>query len=253
MSVKSRFVISLLCSLPMAFEMMARPLFGWELPGHTYTMFALTTVVMIIGAWPFIRTAMAAFRNHHANMDTLIAIGTSTAYIYSMYAMLNHQPVFFEVAAFVITFILLGQLFEEMTKGRANSAIEKLLVLQAKDAEVLRGGKLVQIPLTEIVVGDIVQVKPGQKIAVDGVITEGSSTIDEAMVTGESLPVSKKVGDTVIGSTINKTGMFMFQATKVGHDTLLAQIVEMVKKAQVSRAPIQKTVDTISNIFVPTV
>ncbi len=237
----------------MAFEMMARPLFGWELPGHTYTMFALTTVVMIIGAWPFIRTAMAAFRNHHANMDTLIAIGTSTAYIYSMYAMLNHQPVFFEVAAFVITFILLGQLFEEMTKGRANSAIEKLLVLQAKDAEVLRGGKLVQIPLTEIVVGDIVQVKPGQKIAVDGVITEGSSTIDEAMVTGESLPVSKKVGDTVIGSTINKTGMFMFQATKVGHDTLLAQIVEMVKKAQVSRAPIQKTVDTISNIFVPTV
>ena len=253
MSVKSRFVISLLCSLPMAFEMMARPLFGWELPGHTYTMFALTTVVMIIGAWPFIRTAMAAFRNHHANMDTLIAIGTSTAYIYSMYAMLNHQPVFFEVAAFVITFILLGQLFEEMTKGRANSAIEKLLVLQAKDAEVLRGGKLVQIPLTEIVVGDIVQVKPGQKIAVDGVIVEGSSTIDEAMVTGESLPVSKKVGDTVIGSTINKTGMFMFQATKVGHDTLLAQIVELVKKAQVSRAPIQKTVDTISNIFVPTV
>ena len=237
----------------MAFEMMARPLFGWELPGHTYTMFALTTVVMIIGAWPFIRTAMAAFRNHHANMDTLIAIGTSTAYIYSMYAMLNHQPVFFEVAAFVITFILLGQLFEEMTKGRANSAIEKLLVLQAKDAEVLRGGKLVQIPLTEIVVGDIVQVKPGQKIAVDGVIVEGSSTIDEAMVTGESLPVSKKVGDTVIGSTINKTGMFMFQATKVGHDTLLAQIVELVKKAQVSRAPIQKTVDTISNIFVPTV
>lgn len=237
----------------MVFEMMARPLFGWELPGHTYTMFALTTVVMVVGAWPFIRTAVAAFRNHHANMDTLIAIGTLTAYLYSMYAILNNQPVFFEVAAFVITFILLGQLFEEMTKGRANSAIEKLLGLQAKDAEVLRGGKLVQIPLAEIVVGDILRVKPGQKIAVDGVIAEGSSTIDEAMVTGESLPVSKKVGDTVIGSTINKTGTFMFQATKVGHDTLLAQIVELVKKAQVSRAPIQKTVDTISNIFVPTV
>ncbi len=253
MSVKNRFIISLLFSLPMLFEMVAHPLFGWELPGHTYTMFALTTVVMIVGAWPFIRTAMAAFRNHHANMDTLIAIGTSTAYIYSIYAMLNHQQVFFEVAAFVITFILLGQLFEEMTKGRANSAIEKLLGLQAKDAEVLRDGEYVSVLLASVQPGDILRVKPGQKIAVDGVITEGSSTIDEAMVTGESMPVAKKTGDAVIGSTINKTGTFLFEATKVGSDTLLAHIVEMVKKAQASRAPIQKTVDTISNIFVPTV
>ena len=237
----------------MLFEMIARPLFGFALPGHTYTMFALTTVVMIVAAYPFIRTAVAAFRNHHANMDTLIAIGTSTAYLYSVYAMFHHQPVFFEVAAFVITFILLGQLFEEMTKGRANSAIEKLLGLQARDAEVLRNNNLVRIPLSEIVVGDILRVKPGQKIAVDGIITEGSSTVDEAMVTGESMPVSKKAGDTVIGSTINQTGTFMFRATKVGSDTLLAQIIDMVKHAQVSRAPIQKTVDTISNIFVPVV
>lgn len=253
MIVKTRFVLSLIFSLPMLAEMVLRPLMGWELPGHVYTMFALTTVVMAVGAWSFIRTAWAAFKNHHANMDTLIAIGTGTAYLYSMYAMLHHQPVFFEVAAFVITFILLGQLFEEMTKGRASNAIEKLLGLQASDAEVMQGGHLVRVPLAEVVVGDIVRVKPGQKVAVDGVVTEGTSTIDEAMVTGESMPVTKTEGDTVIGSTINKTGTFMFRATKVGHDTLLAQIVEMVKKAQVSRAPIQKVVDTISHIFVPTV
>lgn len=253
MSVKARFIVSLILSLPMLAEMIAKPVFGWELPGHTWTMFTLTTGVMAVAAWPFIHTAWAAFRNHHANMDTLVAIGTLAAYIYSIYAMLNHQPVFFEVAAFVITFVLLGQVLEETMKGRASGAIEKLLGLQAKDAEVLRGGTLVRVPFAEIVIGDILRVKPGQKIAVDGVITEGSSTIDEAMVTGESMPVSKKTGDAVIGSTINTSGTFMFRATKVGNDTLLAQIVDMVKRAQVSRAPIQKTVDTISNIFVPTV
>lgn len=253
MNVKNRFVFSLIVSLPMLIEMITRPLFGIGLPGHAWTMFLLTTAVMAVAAWPFIRTAWAAFKNHNANMDTLIAIGTSTAYVYSIYAMLTHQPVFFEVAAFVITFILLGQVFEGMMKGRASSAIEKLLGLQAKDAEVMRSGKLVRVPLAEVVVGDTLRVKPGQKIAVDGVITEGSSTIDEAMVTGESMPVTKKAGDGVIGSTINKTGTFMFTATKVGHDTLLSQIVDMVKRAQVSHAPIQKTVDKISNIFVPVV
>ncbi|MFT4245545.1 MAG: copper-translocating P-type ATPase [Micrococcaceae bacterium] len=253
MSVKNRFIFSLIVSLPMLIEMITRPLFGIGLLGHAWTMFLLTTAVMAVAAWPFMRTAWAAFRNHNANMDTLIAIGTSTAYLYSIYAMLVHQPVFFEVAAFVVTFILLGQVFEEAMKGRASNAIEKLLELQAKDAEVLRDGKLVKVPLAEVVVGDTLRVKPGQKIAVDGVITEGSSNIDEAMVTGESMPVTKKAGDPVIGSTINKTGTFMFKATKVGNDTLLAQIVDMVKRAQTSQAPIQKTVDKISNIFVPTV
>jgi Cu+-exporting ATPase len=235
MSVKNRFIVSLVLSLPMLAEMLLRPLIGWELPGHNWTMLVLTTGVMLVGAGPFFRTAWAAFKNHNANMDTLIAIGTSTAYIYSMYAMASHQPVFFEVAAFVITFILLGQVVEESMKGRASSAIEKLLGLQAKDAEVLRAGKLVCVTLAEIVVGDIIRVKPGQKIPVDGVITEGASTIDEAMVTGESMPVAKKVGDIVIGSTINKSGTFMFRATKVGSDTLLAQIVEMVKRAHRSK------------------
>ena len=253
MNVKVRFFIALAFSLPMLIEMIGRPLFGFELPGHTYTMFGLTTVVMIVAAGPFIRTAWAALKNHHANMDTLIAIGTSTAYGYSVYAMMTHQPVFFEVAAFVITFILLGQVLEEMAKGRASSAIEKLLALQANDAEVLRNGVPVRVLLSEVVVGDIVRVKPGQKIAVDGVVTEGVSTVDEAMVTGESTPVTKQPGDAVIGATINKTGTFTFRAIKVGQATLLAQIVEMVKKAQVSRAPIQKVVDVISNIFVPIV
>ena len=253
MSIKRRFIISLILSLPMLVEMITNPLLGIGLPGHAYTMFVLTTGVMAVAAWPFIRTAWAAFRNHHANMDTLIAIGTSTAYVYSIYAMLNHQPVFFEVAAFVITFILLGQVLEETMKGRASSAVEKLLGLQAKDAEVLRGGEYVNVPLEDIQPGDIIRVKPGQKVAVDGIIQDGSSDIDESTVTGESMPVRKQAGDAVVGSTINKTGTFTYRATKVGADTLLAQIVELVKRAQVSRAPIQKTVDAVSNIFVPTV
>ncbi|KRL38057.1 P-ATPase superfamily P-type ATPase copper transporter [Pediococcus inopinatus] len=186
-------------------------------------------------------------------MDTLVAIGTGTAYLYSIYAMFSNQDVFFEDAALVITLILLGQVFEENMKRNASGAVAKLLDLQAKEAEVLRGGEIIKVPMAEVVVGDILRVKPGQKIAVDGVITEGSSTIDESMVTGESMPTEKKVDDTVIGSTMNSTGTFMFKASKVGNDTLLAQIVEMVKKAQTSHAPIQKTVDKISDIFVPAV
>lgn len=253
MSIKTRFIISLVLSLPMLAEMILGPLIGWSLPGGNWTMLTLTTGVMAISAWPFIRTGWEAFKNHNANMDTLVAIGTSTAYAYSVYAMFSNEPVFFEVAAIVITFILLGQVLEEAMKGRASSAIEKLLSLQAKDAEVLRDGKLVRIPLEEVAVGDILHVKPGQKIAVDGIVTEGSSAVNEAMVTGESMPVTKKINDNVIGSTINTSGTFMFKATKVGNDTLLAQIVDTVRRAQASRAPIQKTVDKISNIFVPTV
>ncbi len=237
----------------MLSEMITRPLFGIGLPGHGWTMFVLTSGVMAVGAWPFIQSAWAALKNHYANMDTLIAIGTSAAYVYSIYALFTGQPVFFEVAALVITFILLGQVLEETMKGRASSAIEKLGNLQAKDAEVIKDGKAVNVPLEDVSVGDIIRVRPGQKIAVDGVITEGSSSIDESMVTGESMPVTKKVGDTVIGSTINTSGMFLYEATKIGSDTLLAHIIQLVKHAQVSRAPIQKTVDKVSSIFVPVV
>lgn len=163
-------------------------------------------------------------------MDTLVAIGTATAYFYSVYAMITHQAVFFESAAFVTTFVLLGQVFEERMRNNASNAVEKLVHLQAKEAEVMRDGRLVKVPLSSVAVGDLIRVKPGEKIAVDGVITKGNSAVDESMVTGESMPVEKRLGDHVIGSTINSNGTFMFRAEKVGKDTMLAQIVELVKK-----------------------
>lgn len=252
MSIKNRFVFSLIVSLPLIVEMVTIPL-GYTLPGGVWTTFLLTTAVMAVSAGPFIESAWAAFRHHHANMDTLVAIGTSTAYLYSVYAMLAGKDVFFESAAFVVTLILLGQYFEERMKHSASGAVSKLVDLQAKDAEVLRAGQLVKVPLANVVVGDIIRVRPGQKIAVDGVITEGTSTIDESMVTGESMPVTKQSGDHVIGATMNSNGTFLFRASKVGNDTLLSQIVEMVKKAQTSHAPIQKMVDKVADIFVPAV
>ncbi len=253
MKIATRFWVSLIFSLPMLAEMILKPLFGWMLPGGEWTMLALTTVVMLISARPFLQSAWASFKKHHSNMDTLVAIGTATAYFYSIYAMISGQPVFFESAAFVTTFVLLGQVFEERMRNNASNAVEKLVNLQAKDAEVLRDGKYVKLPLSEIQVGDVIRVKPGQKIAVDGTIADGTSTIDESMVTGESMPVTKQAGDSVIGSTINNTGTFTFKASKVGEDTMLAQIVEMVKKAQNSHAPIQNLTDKISDIFVPIV
>lgn len=252
MTITKRFWISLIFSIPMLIGMILMP-FGIMVPGSEWIQFVLTTVVMGVAARPFVQSAWASFKKHHSNMDTLVAIGTATAYIYSIYAMFTHQAVFFESAAFVITFVLLGQVFEERMRNNASNAIEKLVDLQAKDAEVMRDGKLVQVPLSEIVAGDIIRVKPGQKIAVDGVITEGSSTVDESMVTGESMPVAKNIGDKVIGSTMNSNGTFMFKAEKVGSDTMLSQIVELVKKAQNSHAPIQNLTDKVSEIFVPVV
>ena len=252
MSITKRFWISLIFSLPMLVGMILMP-FGIMIPGSEWIQFVLTTVVMAVAAKPFLDSAWASFKKHHSNMDTLVAIGTATAYIYSIYAMFTNQAVFFESAAFVVTFVLLGQVFEERMRNNASNAIEKLVDLQAKEAEVMRDGKLVKIPLNDVVAGDLIRVKPGQKIAVDGVITEGSSTVDESMVTGESMPVTKKIGDKVIGSTMNSNGTFMFKAEKVGSETMLSQIVELVKKAQNSHAPIQNLTDKVSEIFVPVV
>jgi len=220
---------------------------GWLVVG------ILTLAIMVIAGGHFYRSAWKSLMHGSANMDTLVAIGTSTAYLYSVYAMLAGKDVFFESAAFVVTLILLGQYFEERMKHSASGAVSKLVDLQAKDAEVLRAGQLVKVPLADVVVGDIIRVRPGQKIAVDGVITEGTSTIDESMVTGESIPVTKQSGDHVIGATMNSNGTFLFRTSKVGNDTLLSQIVEMVKKAQTSHAPIQKMVDKVADIFVPAV
>jgi Cu+-exporting ATPase len=179
MTMKNRFIFTLILALPMLYGML-----GGNLPGHVYTLFLLTTPIMIVGALPFIRSAWSALKNHNANMDTLIAIGTLTAYTYSLYALVVGLPVYFEITAFLLTFILLGQWFEELTKSRASSAVEKLLGLQSKDALVVRDGKTIKVPLDQVIVGDHIVVKPGEKIPVDGTIVEGSSTIDESMITG---------------------------------------------------------------------
>lgn len=208
---------------------------------------------MAISAAPYWSSAWSAFKHHNANMNTLIAVGTSIAYFYSIFAMFTGREVYFETAAYVTVFVLLGDALEEKMHNNASNALAKLIDLQAKDAEVERNGEFVKVPLDQVKVGDIIRVKPGEKVPVDGVIVNGSSTLDESMVTGESMPVTKKKGDDVVGSTINTNGTFTFKATKVGSETMLSQIVDLVKKAQTSHAPIQNLTDKISNIFTPAV
>lgn len=247
-----RFWISFILTIPLIIQMLAMP-FHWMMPGYNWIALIITTLVMLVAAVPYWTSAWVAFKNHHANMNTLVALGTGIAYFYSIFAMITGRAVYFESADFIAVFVLLGDTMEERMHNNASNALKKLLDLQVKEADVLRDGKFVQVPLSQVKKGDIVRVKPGQKIAVDGVITKGSTTVDESMVTGESMPVRKKVGDNVIGSTINGDGAIEFRATKVGDETVLAQIVEMVKKAQTSHAPIQNLTDRISGIFVPTV
>ena len=253
MKITTRFWTSLVLSLPMLVEMIIHPFTGWMLPGGNWTMLAFTTVIMLISAGPFVSSAWSAFLKHHSNMDTLVALGTMITYLYSIYAMFTGRPVFFETAAFVITFVLLGQVLEAKMRSNASSAISKLVNLGAKEALVKRGTEFMKVPISQVVKGDLIQVLPGQKVPVDGKIVSGTSNIDESMVTGESMPVAKKAGDQVIGSTINQNGSFVIEAEKVGNDTMLAQIIEIVKKAQNSHAPIQKLTDKVANVFVPTV
>lgn len=247
-----RFWISFILAIPMLIQMFAMP-FHWMMPGYNWIALITTTIIMAISAAPYWESAWAAFQKHNANMNTLVAVGTSVAYFYSIFAMFTGREVYFESAAFVTIFVLLGDAMEEKMHDNASNALAKLMNLQAKDAEVWRNGEYIKIPLVEVEVGDLIRVKPGKKIPVDGVITNGSSTIDESMVTGESMPVAKKKGDAVVGSTINSNGTITFKATKVGKDTMLSQIVDLVKKAQTSHAPIQNITDKISNIFVPAV
>lgn len=247
-----RFWISFILSIPMLIQMFAMP-FHWMMPGYNWIAFITTTIIMAISAAPYWSSAWAAFKHHSANMNTLVAVGTAVAYFYSIFAMFTGHEVYFESAAFVTVFVLLGDAMEEKMHNNASNALAKLIDLQAKDAEVERNGEFVKVPLDQVKVGDIIRVKPGEKVPVDGVIVNGSTTIDESMVTGESMPVTKKKGDDVVGSTINTNGTFNFKATKVGSDTMLSQIVDLVKKAQTSHAPIQNLTDKISNIFVPAV
>lgn len=247
-----RFWISFILSIPMLIQMFAMP-FHWMMPGYNWIAFITTTIIMAISAAPYWSSALAAFKHHSANMNTLVAVGTSVAYFYSIFAMFTGHEVYFESAAFVTVFVLLGDAMEEQMHNNASNALAKLIDLQAKDAEVERNGEFVKVPLDQVKVSDIIRVKPGEKVPVDGVIVDGSTIIDESMVTGESMPVTKKKGDDVVGSTININGTFNFKATKVGSDTMLSQIVDLVKKAQTSHAPIQNLTDKISNIFVPAV
>lgn len=248
-----RFWITSIFTVPLVILMIGMSTGGISHQVMRWGTFLATTPIMLVAGVPYIRSAWASFKKHNSNMDTLVALGTLVAYFYSLVALFTGLPVYFESAAFILFFILLGAVFEEKMRKNTSQAVEKLLDLQAKTAEVLRDDVYVQIPLEQVKVGDLIRVRPGEKIAVDGTVIEGETSIDESMVTGESIPVDKSVGDAVIGSTINNSGTIIFRAEKVGSETMLAQIVDFVKKAQTSRAPIQDLTDKISGIFVPAV
>ncbi|MFD2216545.1 heavy metal translocating P-type ATPase [Metabacillus endolithicus] len=228
---------------------------GFQFHINPWIQLLLATPVQFYVGGHFYKDAYNALRGGSANMATLVALGTSAAYFYSLVITLTgvDAGLYFEAAAIIITLIVLGKLLEIRAKGQTSDAIKKLMGLQAKTARVIRDGEEIDIPIEEVVVDDVIFVRAGEKIPVDGEIVEGSSTIDESMLTGESLPVSKNVGDPVIGATVNKHGSFKFKATKVGKDTTLAQIIKLVEEAQGSKAPIQKLADKISGIFVPIV
>jgi len=253
LSLLQRFWITSIFTLPLVIIMIGMSTGGISHQVMRWGTFLATTPIMLVAGGPYIQSAWASFKKHNANMDTLVALGTLVAYFYSLVALFTGLPVYFESAAFILFFILLGAVFEEKMRKNTSQAVEKLLDLQAKTAEVLRDDVYVQIPLEQVKVGDLIRVRPGEKIAVDGTVIEGETSIDESMVTGESIPVDKSVGDAVIGSTINNSGTIIFRAEKVGSETMLAQIVDFVKKAQTSRAPIQDLTDKISGIFVPAV
>jgi Cu+-exporting ATPase len=229
---------------------------------HPLLQFVLTTPVLLWCGASFFINAGKALKRHTATMDTLVAIGTGAAYLYSVFPTFFPQwfiaqglapEVYFEAATVIIALLLLGRLLEDRAKGQTSDALRKLIGLQARTARVIRQGQAIDLPIAQVEVGDVILVRPGEKIPVDGEILEGRSTIDEAMVTGESVPVTKQAGDEVIGATLNKTGSFRFRATRVGKDTFLAQIVKLVQQAQGSKAPIQRLADQVTGWFVPVV
>lgn len=260
-----KFLFSAILSFPLLWAMVSHfefTSFIWlpDMFMNPWVQFALATPVQFIVGGQFYVGAYKALRNKSANMDVLVALGTSAAYFYSLYLSIRsigsdaHMvELYYETSAVLITLIILGKLFEAKAKGRSSEAIKKLMGLQAKNATVVRDGQEMTIPVEEVLQGDIVYIKPGEKVPVDGEIVEGQSALDESMLTGESVPVDKTIGDTVIGSTINKNGFLKIKATKVGKETALAQIIKVVEEAQGSKAPIQRMADVISGIFVPIV
>ena len=253
-------IMGLIFTIPLFILSMGRDfkLFPMEI-GHAawfdWLLFALATPVQFIVGAQYYVGAYKALMNRSANMDVLIALGSSAAYFYSIPVLLGMLPghAYFETAAVIITLIRVGKFLEARAKGRTSEAIKKLMNLQPKKAHVLRDGREMELAVEDVTVGDIVVVKPGEKIAVDGVVVEGRTAVDESMLTGESLPVEKQVGDKVIGATLNKMGLIKFEAVKVGRETALAQIIKLVEEAQGSKAPIQQLADQVSNVFVPAV
>ncbi len=226
-----------------------------EIPYAEYIMFLLATPIQFISGASFYRGAWGALKNRTSNMDTLIVLGTSAAYFYSVAILLTNpmRDLYFETSAVLITLVLLGKYLEALARGRTSQAIARLVDLKPKYATVIRDGVEKKVPVDDIEVGDLIRVKPGESIPVDGVIVSGASSVDESMITGESLPVEKTEGSNVIGSTINMHGTFTFKASKVGSDTMLAQIIRLVEDAQGSKAPIQRFADTVAGYFVPAV
>ena len=275
--LRRRFWIAALLSLPILVMAMSHGrIAALDFGGAAWVQLALATPVVLYCGIHFYRGAWAALKHRAADMNTLIAIGTGAAYVYSIVATVAPDliaasgavdsmqgmsgvnqapmaPVYFEAASVIIALILLGRMLESRAKGRTSEAIQRLMKLQAKTARVVRDGKETEIEIEQVVPGDILRVRPGEKIPVDGVITEGTSAVDESMLTGESLPVEKATGDEVFGATLNKTGAFDFRATKVGNETALQQIVKLVQDAQGSKAPIARLADVISGVFTPVV
>ncbi|MCS4541494.1 MAG: heavy metal translocating P-type ATPase [Euryarchaeota archaeon] len=262
-TLKTKFIIGVLLSMPIFLGSFPE-WFPWipNFLNNHITLLILATPVQFWVGLQFYRGFWATLKHKTADMNTLIAVGTSAAYLYSLVVTIIPSyfttrgfvtQVYYDTAAIIITLIILGRLLEAKAKGETSEAIRKLMKLQAKTARVIRGGQEVEIPVEEVQKGDLVVVRPGEKIPVDGIIKEGYSTVDESMLTGESMPVEKKEGDEVFGATINRTGSFKFEAIKVGKDTVLAQIIKLVEEAQGSKAPIQRLADKISGIFVPVV
>nr|WP_307443605.1 copper-exporting P-type ATPase CopA [Bacillus atrophaeus] len=260
-----RLIFSAILSFPLLWAMVSHfsfTSFIWvpDIFMNPWMQFALATPVQFVIGWPFYTGAYKALRNKSANMDVLVALGTTAAYVYSLYLTIQSlgahghtDGLYYETSAILLTLILLGKRFEAKAKGRSSDAIKKLMKLQAKTATVVRDGQEQVIPIEDVMTGDLVYVKPGERIPVDGEVTEGRSAVDESMITGESIPVDKSPGDSVTGATMNANGFLKIKAVNVGKDTALSQIIRVVEEAQGSKAPIQRLADQISGIFVPIV
>jgi len=246
--LKRLSIIGLILTIPVVIISMLI-----QIPNEDYLLLVLTAPIQFGVGYHFYKGSWNSLKNKYFNMDFLVVLGTSAAYFYSIFATFSGGMTFYEASATVITTITIGRLMEQISRGKTSDAIKKLIKLQAKTAKIIREGKEVEIPIEHVKKDDIIIVRPGERIPVDGLVIDGYSSVDESMITGESIPIEKKKGDEVIGATMNKNGMLKIKATKIGAETALSQIIKMVKEAQQSKAPIQKIADVVVSYFVPVV